>query len=213
MNYSYNNKISLNLGLGYSFFNKIDLKVSTYDPATNITRTTFENSSKASRLGLDYNLNYPVTKKLTLSVNGNSAFFFIKGKLDGIEVENNLFTYYIYFSANYQFENNWNINSSIDINSKMPAGLQSTTNVFTGSSFSFSKRILDNQLSFSAYINNPFNKFRNGVTEINGIDFYQSNYVRDYYRSFGFNVTYKFGKLKDEIKSTRRKIQNNDLGN
>ncbi|WP_379963076.1 outer membrane beta-barrel protein [Epilithonimonas sp. UC225_85] len=212
-NYSYNHKVNLNLGLGYSFSNKIDLKVSTYDPATNITKTTFENSSRASRLGLDYSLNYPVTKKLTLSINGNSAFFFINGKVNDVEAENNLFTYYVYLSANYQFGNNWNINSSVEVNSKMPAGLQNTTNAFTGSSFSISKSILDNQLSFSAYINNPFTKFRKAITETLGTDFYQNNYVRDYYRSFGFNITYKFGKLKDEVKSTRRKIQNNDLAN
>lgn len=212
-NYSYNNKINLNFGLGYSFSNKIDLKVSTYGPSTNITKATYENSSSVSRLGLDYNLNYPVTKKLTLSVNGNSAFFFIKGKVDDSEVENNLFTYYLYLSANYQFENNWTVNSNLEFTSKMPAGLQSTTNAFTGSSFSFSKSILDKQLSFSAYINNPFNKFRKAVTETNGTDFHQNNYVKDYYRSFGFNVTYKFGKLRDEIKNTRRKIENNDLAN
>ncbi|WP_051884672.1 outer membrane beta-barrel protein [Chryseobacterium luteum] len=212
-NYSYNNKISLNLGLGYSFSNKIDLKVSTYDPATNITKTTYENSSSVSRLGLDYNLNYPVTKKFTVSVNGNSAYFFINGKVNEVETQNNLFTYYIYFSANYQFENNWNVGSNLEINSRMPASLQSTTNAFTGSSFSFSKSILDNQLSFSAYINNPFNQFRKAVTETNGTAFYQNNYVRDYYRSFGFNITYKFGKLRDEFKETKRKIQNNDLAN
>lgn len=212
-NYSYNHKINLNFGLGYSFSNKIDLKVSTYDPATNITKTTFENSSKVSRLGLDFNINYPVTKKLTLSVNGNVANFYINGKVNEVFVEKNIFTYYMYLSTNYQFKNNWNINSSLDINSKMPAGLQSTTNAFTGSSFSFSKIILDNQLSFSAYINNPFSKFRKAVTETIGTDFYQSNYVSDFYRSFGLNITYKFGKLKDEIKSTKRKIQNNDLSN
>lgn len=212
-NYSYNNKINFNLGLGYSFSNKIDLKVSTYDSSTNITKTTYENFSRASRLGLDYNLNYPVTKKLTLSVNGNSAFFFINGKVNGSEVENNLFTYYIFFSASYQFENNWNVNSNLELNSKMPAGLQSSTNAFTGSSFSFSKSILDNQLSFSAYINNPFNEFRKAITETNGTDFYQNNYIRDYYRSFGVNVTYKFGKLRDDMKSIRRKIENNDLAN
>lgn len=212
-NYYYNHKINLNLGLGYSFSNKIDLKVSSYDPATNITRTTYENSSSIRRLGLDYNLNYPVTKKLTLGINGNSAFFFIKGKVNGVQAENNLFTYYIYLSANYQFENNWNINSNLNINSRMPAGLLSTTNAFMGSSFSFSKSILDNKLSFSAYINNPFNKFRKAITETQGADFYQNNYLRDYYRSFGFNVTYKFGRLRDEIKNTRRKIENNDLSN
>lgn len=208
-NYSYNHKISLNLGLGYSFSNKIDLKVSTYDAVTNITKTTFNNSSSASRLGLDYNVNYPVTQKFT----GNVAYFFIKGKVNGVEIEKNLFTYYVYVSANYQFENHWNVNSNLEINSRMPAGLQSTTNDFTGSSFSFSKSILDNQLSFSVYITNPFNKFRKAVTETNGTDFYQNNYVRDYYRSFGFNITYKFGKLRDDIKSTRRKIENNDLAN
>ncbi|KQT35622.1 hypothetical protein ASG22_00940 [Chryseobacterium sp. Leaf405] len=212
-NYSYNNKINLNLGLGYSFSNKIDLKVSTYESATNITRTTYENSSSVSRLGLDYNFNYPVTKKLIFGVNGNSAFFFIKGKVNNVEVENNLFTYYIYFSASYQFDQNWTVSSNLDLNSKMPAGLQSTTNAFTGSSFSFSKSILDNQLSFSAYVNNPFNQFRKAITKTAGTDFYQNNYSKDYYRSFGFNITYKFGKLKNEIKNTKRKIENNDLAN
>lgn len=95
----------------------------------------------------------------------------------------------------------------------MPAGLQSTTNAFTGSSFSFSKSILDNQLSFSAYVNNPFNQFRKAVTEIVGNDFYHNNYFKDYYRLFGFNITYKFGKLKNEIINTKRKIENNDLAN
>ena len=86
-------------------------------------------------------------------------------------------------------------------------------NAFTGSSFTFSKSILDNQFSFSAYINNPFNKFRKAVAETQGTDFYQNNFVEEYYRSFGFNITYKFGKLRDEIKSIRRKIENNDLAN
>ncbi len=212
-NYSYNNKINLNLGLGYSFSNKIDLKVSAYEPETNITKTTFENSSSVRRLGLDYNLNYPVSRKFTLSVNGNSAFFFIKGKVNDIETENNLFTYFMHFSANYQFENSWNVSSNLEINSRMPAGLQSTTNAFTGSSFSFSKSILADSLSFSAYINNPFNPFRKAVTETDGYNFYQNNSINDYYRSVGFNITYKFGKLKDDFRETKRKIKNNDLAN
>ncbi|WP_180277262.1 outer membrane beta-barrel family protein [Chryseobacterium sp. 52] len=211
--YSYNKKINLNVGLSYSFSNKIDLKVSTYDPVANVTKTTYENSSKASRVGLDYYLNYPVTKKLNLSINGNSAVFFIKGKADNGLIENNMFTYYLYLSAGYQFENSWTVHSNLEINSKMPAGLQNTTNAFTGSSFSVSKSVLKNQLSFSAYINNPFNTYRKAVTETFGETFEQNNSVRDYYRSVGINIIYKFGKLKDEIKTTQRKINNNDLAN
>ncbi|PQA90794.1 hypothetical protein B0A69_18830 [Chryseobacterium shigense] len=211
--YSYNKKVNLNVGLSYSFSNKIDLRVSTYDPVTHITKTTFENSSKASRVGLDYYFNYPVTKKLNLSINGNAAMFFISGKVNESTVENNLFTYYMYLSASYQFENSWTVSSNLEINSKMPAGLQSTTNAYIGSSFRVSKSILANKIYFSAFINNPFNTYRKSVTETFGGTFEQNNYSRDYYRSFGFNVTYKFGKLKDEIKSTQRKINNNDLAN
>ncbi|KMQ68613.1 hypothetical protein ACM39_08940 [Chryseobacterium sp. FH2] len=68
-------------------------------------------------------------------------------------------------------------------------------------------------LSFSAYINNPFNKSRKALTETVGTNFYQNNSIIDYYRAFGINITYKFGKLNEEIKSTRRKINNNDLAN
>ncbi|ANF52130.1 hypothetical protein A0O34_17115 [Chryseobacterium glaciei] len=213
VNYSFNKKVNLNVGLSYSFSNKVDLKVSTYDPSTNITKTTFENSSKASRLGLDYYFNYPVTKKLNLSINGNTALFFINGTVNNIFVKNDLFTYYFYLSVNYQFDNNWNVNSNLEVNSKMPAGLQSATNAFVGSSFSVNKSVLNNQLSFSASVNNPFSKFRRSVTETFGDQFYQNNYVKDYYRSFGVSVQYKFGKLKDEIKTTQRKINNNDLSN
>lgn len=213
VNYSFNKKVNLNVGLSYSFSNKVDLRVSTYDPSTNITKTTFENSSKASRLGLDYYFNYPVTKKLNLSINGNAALFFINGTVNNIFVKNDISTYYFYLSANYQFDNNWNVNSNLEVNSKMPAGLQSTTNAFVGSSFSVNKSVLNNQLSFSASINNPFSKFRRSVTETFGDQFYQNNYVKDYYRSFGVSIQYKFGKLKDEIKTVQRKINNNDLSN
>lgn len=212
-NYSFNKKVNLNIGLSYSFSNKVDLKVSTYNPSTNITKTTFENSSKASRLGLDYYFNYPVTKKLNLSINGNAALFFINGTVNNIFVKNDIFTYYFYLSANYQFGNNWNVSSNLEVNSKMPAGLQSRTNAFVGSSFSVNKSFLNNQLSFSASINNPFSKFRRSVTETLGDQFYQNNYVKDYYRSFGVSIQYKFGKLKDDIKTTQRKINNNDLSN
>lgn len=211
--YSFNKKVNLNVSLSYSFSNKVDLKVSSYDPSTHITKTTYENANKAGRLGVDYYLNYPVTKKLNLTVNGNAAVFFINGTVDNLYTKNDLFTYYLYLSANYQFENNWKMGSNIDFTSKMPAGLQKTTNAFTGLSFNVSKSILDNQLTFSAFVNNPFNTFRKSVTETNGGNFYQNDYIKDYYQSFGLNISYKFGKLKEEIKTTKRSIRNTDLSN
>lgn len=213
MNYSYNKKIFLNIGLSYSFSNKIDLRVSVYDPATNITKNTYENSSKARRLGIDYNLNYPVTKKMNITLNGNFAQFFIEGYADAALVSNDLFTYNLSASANYQFEKNWQVNAGLDINSRNPAGLQNFTNGFASSSFSVSKTLFKKKCSLSAFANNPFSKMREIKTITIGKNFIQDNVNEVYFRSFGCSINYKFGSGKDAVKNTKRNIRNNDVAN
>lgn len=213
MNYSYNKKMFLNIGLSYSFSNKIDLKVSVYDPATNITKNTYENSSKARRLGIDYNLNYPVTKKMNATLNGNFAQFFIEGYADGALVNNDMFTYSLSVSSNYQFEKNWQLNAGLDVNSRNPAGLQNYTNSFISSSFSVSKSFFKNKFSASAFTNNSFSKLRTIETTTKGKNFIQYSGADIYFRSFGCSLNYKFGSGKDAVKNTKRNIRNNDVAN
>lgn len=211
--YSVSKKISYNIGVSYSFSNNIDLKVSTFNPTTKITSTIFQNTGKASRLGIDYNVNYTANNKLNMSVNGNIANFWINGFADSTNIENNMFTYYFAFNASYQFKNNWQANAEINAISQNPTGLQNVTNGFVGSSISVSKSILNNKLSFSAYANNIFSKFRDNNTTSFGNNFHQSYNVVEYFRSFGFNINYKFGRLNGELKRNKRAIRNNDLSN
>jgi hypothetical protein len=213
MNYSYQKKIFLNLGLSYSFSNKIDLKVVTYDPASNITQTSFENSSKAKRLGLDYTLNYPFNPNLNISLNGYAAYFFIEGMAGGFLINNDMFTYNTSLNSNYRLPKKWNIGLSLEAHGKSPAGLQNFTNGFVSSSFNTSKSFLKDKLNLSVFINNPFAKYRTIKTITSGQNFIQTELSDVYFRTLGGSISYKFGKGREAVKSTKRTIKNNDVAN
>ncbi len=211
LGYSFSKKVSYNIGIGYSFSKNIDLKVSTFNPATKITKTIFENTGSASRGGIDYNINYPVNEHFNLGVNGNLAYFWIKGVADNQPVENNMLTYSLVLNTNYQFKKNWQANAEFNAISQNPAGLQTKTNGFVSSSFSISKSVWNNKLSFSAYANNVFTKFRANNTTSFGYNFNQTYLVNDYFRAFGFSINCKFGKLNEELKQNKRTIRNDDV--
>ncbi len=211
--YSFSKKVSYNIGVGYSFTNNIDLKVATYNSATKITKTIFENTGSASRLGIDYNVNYPANDKFNLGINGNFAYFWIGGFADNKPIKNNLFTYNFIVNTSYQFKNNWQAFAEVNVLSQNPAGLQSKTNGFVRSSFSISKSVLNNKLSFSAYANNVFSKYRDNKTSSFGYNFEQTNIVNEYFRVVGFSINYKFGKLDEELKNNKRQIRNDDVSN
>ncbi|MFT3980261.1 MAG: outer membrane beta-barrel protein [Ferruginibacter sp.] len=213
ISYSYQKKMFFNAGLSYSFSNKMDLKVVSYDTATHISKTSFENSGTAKRLGIDYNLNLPVTQKFSLSLNGYAAYFFIEGLADGALINNDMFTFGSAVNASYRFGKGWSAGAGVDIDSKKPAGLQNFTNGFVSTSVNLNKTMLKDKLSAGIFLNNPFSKYRSMVTKTKGYNFYQEDRSQLYFRSFGFSANYRFGKGKNAVKQTKRSIKNNDVSN
>ncbi|MEY4903346.1 MAG: hypothetical protein RLZZ292_1161 [Bacteroidota bacterium] len=213
LGYSIAKKVSIDVSLGYSFSKNIDLKVSSFDATNNITFTTYENTGKASRLGLDFNANYAPIKNLKLSLNGNVAYFDIEGFEGKNFIENNVFTYYLAFSSGYSLKNGWKINASANFIGENPTGLQGVSNALVSSSFSCNKELIKEKLYLSAYINNPFTKFRDNRTELSGSNFIQMTNNQEFFRTFGFSLNYQFGRLGNEIKKNKRAINNNDVSN
>jgi hypothetical protein len=211
--YGFSKKVSFNIGLAYSFSNNIDLRVSTFDPLAKLTTTTFRNTGSASRLGVDYNVQYPINAQMNMGINGNFAQFWISGEADSRPVKNNLFTYYAAVNANYRLKEKWQFNGDLTINSENPSGLQSKSNAFVSTSLSVSRNAFNNKLNFSAYINNPFTKFRDNISSSFGYNFTQTSLVRDYFRAYGLSVNYKFGRLNKDLKTGKRKIRNDDVSN
>jgi ferric enterobactin receptor len=210
---TYNNakKLSVTVALGYSFINNIDLRVTTFDTLTRITHTTYQNTGKASRLGLDYNLSYPFTNQWNMSINGNLEYFRISGLVNNILVSNNLLGAYVSASTGYRFNKGWRANAGLNFRSSNPTDLQGRSNAFVSSSFSVNKELIKNKLTFAAAFNNPFTKYRNNRTKSFGPGFEQLNNTREYFRSFSLNLNYNFGTLTNKVKKNQRGINNDDL--
>jgi len=208
--YHYNGAVSLNIGTVYDFVTGLDMNVSTYDPATQITTTTYQNLGKARGLGASVNVNWPIGKKLNYSLNSNTMFFWIDGPVNGVEVENQVLAVNVATSLGYNFDKGWRVSGEFDINGRNPTGLQGYRKAFTGSVFNVNKQIIKNKLTASASVRNPFTKYRTDFTLNTADNFVQTNYNQVNYRSFTVSLNYNFGKLKEGIKKSQHGINNDD---
>lgn len=211
LRYSKFKKGSFNAGLSYQFYNKLIMPISTLDTETNITHSSFGNTGKARVLGANLNINYPLSKKWNMSINGQAGYGQVTALVNNQTVENEGLMYYINGSTGYRFEKGWRINANLNMHGPN-LSLQGTSNTFLGSSFSVNKDIIKDKLSFSAAANNPFSKYRYYIRETNGQNFTQESSDQSYLRSFTTSVNYRFGKLKSSLKKSKKGIINDDTG-
>ncbi|WP_298734190.1 outer membrane beta-barrel protein [uncultured Chitinophaga sp.] len=211
--YSISRKVFLNFGADYTFFKTLINQVSVFDPETNITRITYQNTGRASLIGANASMNCPISKGWDLSINTKAAY----GKVDGVSgtepIETSGIMYALFASSSYGFGGGWRASASCSVNGK-GISLQKETNGYTSTSFSLSKQLLKNKLTCAVSVNNPFNKYRNVITDITGPNFLQRNTNENYFRNFNVRLNCNFGKLKKEtIQKNKRGIKNDDISN
>ncbi|MCF0056234.1 outer membrane beta-barrel family protein [Dyadobacter sp. CY356] len=210
--YNWSKKMSVNFGLGYTFFKNLIFPVAVYDSSTNITRTSYGNTGQAKLPQGNLNLNIPITKKWNFSLNTRVAYGMVRGVVNGNLLKNEGLMYNFSASSGYRFEKSWRVNANLNANGK-GVNLQGSTNSFVSTSFSVNKDLYQDKLSFSASVSNPYKKYRRNINNSFGPDFSQSSIRRDYFRTFNFSVNYKFGRLKDAIRKNKRGIRNDDVQN
>jgi ferric enterobactin receptor len=210
LGYSLSKKANLNVSVFYDFGNKLDLLVSTLDPATNITYSTYRNTGSVFGIGNAVSFNYPITKRWDISINTNAMYFEIEGPVDNTISKRSFWTFSSMSSTNYTIDDTWRVGASFAINGRNPTGLQGSTNGFVSPSFYGSKQLIKSKLSLSASISNPFTKYRNIITETRGSNFNQTINNQNYFRTLSVSLNYNFGKLKESIKKTKRSINNDD---
>jgi len=213
LGYGKSGKGSFTLSAGYFFFNDVDIRVSTYDPTTNITSTTFENVGKGNALNTNLSLNYPILKKVKLNFNGNLTYMTIGGTTDLDVVDTGSWLHTISTSLAINVNEGFQINGGIYISSASPLSLQEYINGYVSSNLSLNKTILKDKLYISMGANNPFQKHRYVNVETTGSNFSQLRSNQINFRHYNINVAYNFGRLKDNIKKSKRGISNNDLSN
>lgn len=213
LGYSVSKKATVNIGMDYSFIKNFYSQVSSFDPQTNITRSTFQNTGKARAISNYLNLNYPFSKKWNMSVNANVDYLWLGGTVNGSTVKNEGFVQSYSASTGYRFDTGWRLNANLNIIGRNIASLQGRSNSFVVSSFGVNKDLVKDKLSFSASASNPFTKYRNNQVETFGPNFIEIRDSQVYFRNYSLSLNYSFGQLKEAIKKNKRGIKNDDVSN
>ncbi|WDF54846.1 TonB-dependent receptor domain-containing protein [Mucilaginibacter sp. KACC 22063] len=210
LNYSISGKGSVNMGLSYAFANNTIQSVTTITPDT-VSITTYENVGKSKRLGLNVNVNYPITKKLNISINSQIMRVDLSGTFNNIFYTNSGYQGHTFTYAGYKFDKGYRMGININYDSRYVL-LQGKDNNYFGTSLSGSKDFWKDKATIAFYLSNPFSKFRKIDFYSKTDDFEQITANQVFYRAVAVSFTYKFGHLSSDIKKNQRGINNDDSG-
>jgi hypothetical protein len=206
-------KVSVFLATEYIFVHNMAVQVTTFDPETQVTTATYQNTGKGEGIQLIANLNYNVTPQYSISLNANSTCYLLSG------MSGNDIIYLHRWDARGQLSNTlrvdkgWTLNASLRYSSKAPNSIQGFTNSYYNLSLGINKEIVKSKLYLAMSVNNPFTKFRNTINTINGPGFMETNINQTYFRSASISLNYNFGKLNGDVKKNKKGINNNDVSN
>jgi hypothetical protein len=207
LTYSNFSKGSINAGLSYAFSNNSIQNVSTL--LDSVTYTTYQNLGSNKTLGLNLNTNFNITKKFTISINGEISHIWLRGTYNGNFYTNDGYTGRAFGNLAYKFDGGYRLALDAGFFSG-DVTLQGKSSNFIFNSYVASKEFFNKKFTVSLVANNPYTKYRTytGYTRTN--DFYNTYSGTNPYRNFAIRLNYKFGRLNSEIKKNQRGINNDD---
>ncbi len=210
--FDWTGKGSLFMSLNCNWIEGLIFPVSSYDETSNITRTRFENTGTARAVGGNISFNYPLTQAWSFNGNGSLVHGRATGISNGLPITNQGFMYNLYVGSNLKLGNNWRAGANAYLNGGQLT-VQQRSNAYVSTSVSISKDLIKDKLTFSAFANNPFSRYRYNVTNSFGPNFNQMSRDQQNFSAYGASLSYKFGKLKEAIKKSKRGISNDDVSN
>ncbi|RZA00642.1 MAG: TonB-dependent receptor [Sphingobacteriaceae bacterium] len=209
LSYSKFGKGSFVVGLSYMFADNTIQNIVTPLSST-VSLSSYENIGKSDNVGLDVNINYLLTKKLSVNLSGRLAHLWFEGTVNGNAYRNKGAQGHINSNWSYTLGNDWHLSADLNYSSSS-ISLQGQTNSFTYSALRLSKEVFNKQAAFMVAIINPFPEYRSIHTRLTTTGFIQDNTTRMYYRGVHVNFYYRFGKLKESIKKNKRGVSNDDV--
>lgn len=201
-------KGSINPSVSYSFANNTVEQVTSVGADT-VTTSTSQNVGSNRRLSFDLNMNYPITKKLSVDINAELMYVWLKGTYNSQFYYNKGYQGHIFTNTGYKFGKGYRVNLNAGYDSRYVL-LQGKDNYYPSFSLSGSKTLWKEKATISVYVNNPYQRFLRLDFYTRTPDFYQTNYFDNFYRNFGISFNYKFGRLSTDIKKNKRGIKNDD---
>ncbi|MFD2965921.1 outer membrane beta-barrel family protein [Sphingobacterium bambusae] len=211
LSYATSKRVSVNFGLDYTFVRNMDFRITTFDSLRNITRSTYDNIGSGDALDLSFAVRLPISKNWDLQVNGMLSSIWAALDNPSSAFSSRIIQINFTISSAYRFPKGWRASGSINPVTRSFRSPQEQANGFVGSTLGLTKELLDGKLSASMMISNPFTKYRTNNIYTLGESFTQQASSNDYFRSFGVNLTYNFGRLKEQVKNSSRGIVNDDV--
>jgi len=218
LTYSNFAKNAINIGLSYAFSNNSIQNVSSLLTETvngkkdTVTYTTYQNLGTNKTLGLNVNTNMLITKKFTLSLNGQVNRVWLSGTFNGNSYSNDGFTGNAFGNMQYKFGSGF----ALSFNAGYFSGnvnLQGSSSAFVFNQYLLSKEFFHKLMTVVLVANDPYKKFNTFTSNINSADFAQNSSSQNYYRSLAVRVNFKFGGLNKDIKRNEHGINNDDTKN
>jgi ferric enterobactin receptor len=177
---------------------------------TNVSVSTRENIGREHNLGINFFGSLKATDKFNIRTN---ISFFKRHIINTIDSGSDAhsFNYRINLNATYQF--NKDLSAEFFGNFNSPRNeLQGRYPSFTFYTFAARKQLWNKKASIALTASNFFNEYLRLPTVLYGTNFVTNNLRKAPIRSFGINLTYKFGKLefKKDKDDDNKDVNTND---
>lgn len=204
---SFSQKLNVNARVDYSFVNNGIEQYSFIKDG--VMNSTYDNVGKSKNINLSLFLNWNMSPKTRFNINGRGAY--VDFRSSGLGLKNHGFEGNIFGS--FQQTLPWDVRLSLNGGGGTPhISLQGKSSSFyyyaVGVSRSFLK---EKRLTVSLNTSNLFNKYLSFENKINTSTFSSSSTTRVPVRYYGFNISWRFGELKAQVKKAARSINNDDL--
>lgn len=198
----------LNTSVYYKYTDGLIESYSNVVDATTVT--SYQNLGTSKTVGFNLFGSGSLAKGWTLRGNFNLGRFNIESGLPDATTNNKGINYNVFLSTGYKFKNGYEAEVFSFWNSPRYT-LQGKNPSFSMMTFGFKKSIFKDQGSIGIRIVDPFQKNKSFKSEIKDDSFYSTSNFELPFRSFGLNLSYKFGKTDQQRQRTRKsKIKNDD---
>ena len=201
-------KYNFNLSLNSAFTNNTIEQISTMQ-ANGVKVTTYENIGKNQRYGGYLYGMVRIKQKLTINTNIGATYTILESN-DGRGLKNEGFNYNGSLNCRYTAWKNGTISANGGVFSPRIM-LQGKSSAFYYNSFSVSQELLKKKLTASISVSDPFRRRAKYEMTYDDPTFHQKMVNYNYNRQLRFNISYRFGQMKGEIKKAKRGIKNEDV--
>lgn len=204
----FSGKYNFNLSLNGALTNNSIESLATIS-STGVKTTTYKNIGKNQNLGSYIYGSVRPNSKFNLSTNFGIRYTVLEGN-DGRNLKNEGLSYNGSVNLRYTVWKNGTISGYGGIYSPRVM-LQGKSSKYWYSGVNVSQELFKKKLTASISLSEPFRSKIKSETTIDDPTFHQSSTYFYSSRMLRFNLSYRFGQMKGEIKRAKRGIKNDDL--